>query len=182
MPEGHTGDFMRLQLVFADNGQGPGVGGVMGPIIPVVKIIVGEDHGTVIPAQRAPADIIIVVIPVDPTGPPVISGNPVPAHSHSPMPSPIVASHPTPGLISDPVPAAVVVPDPPSVIVGPPILIINDRNPDISVRPFINPVAVIGELGFIVLKLRRQIAFRDILILQRIAVLVPVVKIILIIR
>jgi hypothetical protein len=182
MPQGHVGNFGRLELVFADNSQSPGFGGVMGPIIAIVKIVVDDNNRMVVPAKRAPADIIIAMIPVDPARSPMIGGNPVPAQSQPPVPSSVVVSAPTPGLIGNPVPATAGVPDPPSIVIRPPIRIIDRGNPDISIRPFIGPVAIRGELVFVVLKLGGQIALRDILILERIPVFIPVVKVIAIIR
>jgi len=91
-------------------------------------------------------------------------------------------SAPTPGLVRNPVPAAAGIPEPPAIIIGPPIRIIDRGDPNISVRPFIDPIAVGSELVFVVLELGGQITFRDILIFEGIPALVPIVKIIPIIR
>jgi len=73
------GDPGRLELAFADNSPGPGIGRIMTPMIAVVKIIVMDDDGTVVPAERTPADMIISMIPLDPGRSPMIGGDPVPA-------------------------------------------------------------------------------------------------------
>ncbi len=73
------GDPGRLELAFADNSPGPGIRRIMIPMIAVVKIIVMDDDGTVVPAERAPADMIISMIPVNPSRSPMIGGDPVPA-------------------------------------------------------------------------------------------------------
>jgi hypothetical protein len=150
----------------------------MGPIIAVVKIVIDDNNRMVVPAERAPAEIIISMIPVDPSRAPMIGWNPVPAQSQPPMPSSVMVSAPAPRLIRNPVPAAAGVPGPPSIIIRPPIRIIDRGDPDISIRPFIDPIAVGGEFIFVVLELGRQIAFRNILILERIPVFIPVVKVI----
>jgi hypothetical protein len=178
MIQGHPGDSRSLELASADNSQSPGSSWVMSPIVAVVKIIVDNDHRPVVPAERAPADIIIAIVPVHPSRSPMIGGNPVPAQSHSPVPAAVVVSAPAPGLIRKPGPAARRIPQPSSIIIGPPILIIHAGDPDVAVRPFIGPIAVGGELIFIIGQLRGQVAFGDILILQRIPVFVPIVKII----
>jgi hypothetical protein len=177
-----AGDPGRLELAFMDNGPGPGIGGIMGPMVAVIKIVIDDDDGTVVPAERTPADIIISIIPMDPGRSPMIGGDPVPAQSQPPVPSPVMISAPTPRLVRDPVPAAAGVPDPSAIIIRPPIRIMDRGDPNISIRPFIDPIAVGGELVFVVLELGRQITFRDILILERIPVLIPIVKIIPIIR
>jgi hypothetical protein len=181
MIQGHAGDSRSLELASADNSQSPGSGWVMSPIVAVVKIIVDNNHGPVVPAEGAPADIIIAIVPMNPGRSPMIGGDPVPAQSHSPVPAPVVVSTPAPGLIRNPAPAARRIPQPSSVIIGPPILVIHAGDPDVAVRPFIGPIAVGGELIFIVGQLRGQVALGDILILQRIPVFIPVVKIIAIV-
>jgi hypothetical protein len=74
-----VGDPVRLELAFVDNGQGPGIGRIMTPMIAVVKIVVPDDDGMVVPAERTPADMIISMIPMNPGRPPMIGGDPVPA-------------------------------------------------------------------------------------------------------
>jgi hypothetical protein len=181
MIQGHAGDSRSLELAPVDNGQSPGSGGVMGPIVAVVKIVVDDDNRAVVPAERAPTDVIIAIVPVNPGRSPMIGGDPVPAQSHPPVPAAVVVSTPAPGLIRNPAPAAGRIPEPSSVIIGPPILVIHVGDPDVAVRPLIGPIAVGGELVFIIGKLRGQVALGDILILQRIPVFIPVVKIIAIV-
>lgn len=62
-----------------DNGPGPGIARIMIPVIAVIKIVVYDDDGTVVPTERAPTDMIISMVPVDPGRSPVIRGDPVPA-------------------------------------------------------------------------------------------------------
>jgi hypothetical protein len=85
---------------------------------------------------------------------------------------------PAPGLIRNPVPAATRIPEPAAVMIRPPIIVIDVRHPDISERPLISPVAVGSQLVFIVIELRRKIPFGDVLIVQRIPVFIPTIKVI----
>lgn len=158
MAQSHVGNSGRLELVLVDNSQSPGTGGVVGPIIAVVKIVVDDYNRAVIPAERAPADVIISMIPVDPSRSPMIGGDPVPAQSQPPMPSAVMVNTPAPGLIRNPGPADDRIPEPSSVIIGPPIRIIRGGHPDVPVRPFVDPIPIGGELIFVVIELGGQIA------------------------
>jgi len=51
---------------------------------------------------------------------------------------------PSPRVIRHPIPTNNRIPDPSSVKIGPPFGMINIRNPDMPIRPFINPTAIIG--------------------------------------
>jgi hypothetical protein len=179
MSQSHIRDSGSLELVLVDNSQSPRTSGVIGSMIPVIKIVVDDNNRVVVPAKRAPADIIISPIPVDPSRSPMIGGDPVPAQSQPPMPPAVMINTPAPGLIRNPGPADDGIPDPSSVIIGPPIrIIIHGGHPNVPVRPLVGPVAIGGELIFVVLELGGQIALRDILILQRIPAFIPIVKII----
>ena len=171
-------DVRVLELVPVHDSQRPGPARIMGAVVMVIEVVVEDDHGPVIPAQRTPADIIIPRVPVDPGGSPVGLRNPVPAQAQSPVPAAVVVSAPAPGLIGNPVPAAVRVPEPPAVMVQPPVIVIDAGNPDISERPLVSPGAVGSQLVFVVVELRRKVALRQILIVERVPVIVPAVKVI----
>jgi hypothetical protein len=64
---------------------------------------------------------------------------------------------PAPGLIRNPCPADDRIPDPAAVVIRTPIVIGNGRHPHISVGAFIDPAAVIRELVFVVVIIRRKI-------------------------
>ena len=162
--------------------QRPGPAGIIRAVVTVIEVVVEDDHGPVVPAQRTPADIIISRVPVDPRGSPVGLRNPVPAQAQSPVPAAVMISAPAPGLIGNPVPAAIRIPEPAPVMVRPPVIVIDMGNPDISERPLVGPVAVGSQLVFVVVELRRKVPFRHILIVQRVPVIVPAVEVIAAVR
>jgi hypothetical protein len=65
-------------------------------MITAVKMIVDDDHRIAVKTQRAPADIIISPMPVNPGRPPMDGGNPIPAESKPPVPSSVMIDTPTP--------------------------------------------------------------------------------------
>lgn len=94
------------------------------------------------------------------------------------MPAAVVVGTPTPRLIRNPGPAAKWIPEPAAIIVGAPILNIELRYPDVSVRPFVDPAAVVGELILVVFEFRGKIALRNVLTVEGIAVAVPAIEIV----
>jgi hypothetical protein len=67
-------------------------------------------------------------------------------------------------------------------MVRPPVIVIDVGNPDIPERPLIGPVSVGRQLVFVIVELGRKVLFGDILVVQRIPVLVPAVKVIAAVR
>lgn len=165
-----------------DDSQGPRSSGIIRPMVAIIKIIVDDDDRAVVPAERTPADIIVAPIPVNPSRTPMTVGNPIPPQPQTPMPAAVMIDTPAPGLGRNPGPAAERIPDPAAIIIGPPIGVIDSRNPDIAVWPFVNPGAVGSEFILIVLELGGQIALGHVLAVERIALAIPVVKIITAIR
>jgi len=154
------------------------MGWVIVVVVAVIKIIVDDDHRPVVPAQRTPTDIIITPVPVDPGGPPMPSGNPVPTEAQSPMPPSVMVYTPAPGFVGYPGPATNGIPNPAAIVVRPPVGINDIGHPDIPVWSFINPIATRFELGLVDIELVRQVTPRSVLPEQRIPILVPVVKIV----
>jgi hypothetical protein len=56
---------------------------------------------------------------------------------------------PPPRIIGDPVPTDKGIPDPSSVIVRSPRIMINTGNPDMSIRPFVNPSSIRIQFFFV---------------------------------
>jgi len=172
-----------LELIPVNDRKGMGAAGVMSAVISIVEVIVDEDTGVVIPAERAPAAVILTPIPMHPGRAPGIMGDPVPAQAEPPAPAAVMINRPAPGLIRNPGPAALRIPIPVAVVIGPPIVIgIDVGNPDIAVGSLIGPRAVVSQFALVVIELRRQIALGNVLGLDGIPVFVPVVEIVLSIR
>ena len=74
-----------------------------------------------------------------------------------------MVSRPAPRLIREPGPAAHAQIDPAAVIIRLPIRAHSRRNPDIAVRSEVAPLAVLVELGFIVLEVPGQVFFAVVL-------------------
>jgi len=53
------------------------------------------------------------------------------------------------------------------------------RYPDIAIGPFVGPIAVVRQLALVVFELRGQIALGDVLTLEGIPVLVPIIEFVL---
>jgi hypothetical protein len=86
---------------------------------------------------------------------------------------------PAPRLRGDPGPAAKGIPIPVAVVIGPPIGIrMNVGHPDIAIGPLVGPIAVVRQLALVVIELGGQIALGDVLALDAVPVLVPIVEII----
>jgi hypothetical protein len=66
---------------------------------------------------------------------------------------------PTPTCIGDPGPTADWIPQPSSIVIRPPGLVVNTRNPDITIRGLISPTTIGGKLGFIFIEFRGEIRF-----------------------
>ena len=167
-----------LKLVSVDDRQGTRSARVTEAVIAVIKIVVDDDHRTVVPAQRSPAAIVMSPVPMHPGGPPGPVGNPVPAQAQPPVPAAVVICAPAPRLIRDPGPAAKGIPEPAAIIIGTPIIYIDAGDPDVSVGPFVDPAAVIGELVFVVFEVRGKIALRNVLAVEGVAVAVPAIEIV----
>jgi hypothetical protein len=147
-------------------------------VIAVIEVVVDDDHRIVIPAQGSPAAIIMTPVPMHPGGTPGMMGDPVPAETQPPVPAAIVVGAPAPRLIGNPGPAASRIPEPAAVVVGAPIIDIDAGNPDITVGLLIDPAPVLGELVFVILKLRGEIALGNILAVKSVPVGVPEVEVI----
>jgi hypothetical protein len=171
-------DVTVLELVSVHHRQGVGTARVAAAVVAVIEIVVDDDHRVVVPAQRSPAAIVMTPVPMHPGGTPGIVGDPVPAETQPPVPAAVVVGAPAPRLVGDPGPAANRIPDPAAVVIGSPIIHIDAGNPDITIRPFIGPAAVLGKLVFIVIKLRGKIALGNILAVEGVPVGVPVIEII----
>jgi hypothetical protein len=125
--------------------------------MPVVEIVVDDDDGPVVPAERAPADITLVVPPVDPGGAPVMMGDPVPAEADPPMPPSVVVDGPAPRFERDPIPADHGIPDPSAVKVGPPVGVDRVRGPNVSVRSLVDPGAAPVEFLLVIVEIGRKV-------------------------
>jgi hypothetical protein len=128
-----------LKLISAHDGQGAVASRGIESRITVIKMVVDDDDRTIVPAERAPADIVISIIPMHPGRAPGAVGNPVPAQTEPPLPASVVIYAPAPGLIRNPGPTADRIPGPPPLIVGPPIGVGNSWNPNVSEWPLIRP-------------------------------------------
>ncbi len=133
------------------------MGGIMAPMIPSVKVIVHDHNRTAVVTQRTPADIIRVPVPVDPGRAPDSGGNPVPAEIPSPVPPSVMADTPSPGIVRHPGPSDKRIPGPPSVMIRTPNMMDHIRNPNISVRPLVNPTAIICQFFLVFIQFRRKI-------------------------
>lgn len=148
-------------------------------MVAIVKVIVDENAGVVIPAERTPAAVVIAPVPIYPGRTPGLMRNPVPAQAEPPTPAAVMVNGPTPRFRGDPGPTAERIPIPVTVVVRPPIRIgMNVRHPDIAIGPLIGPIAVVCQLVFIIIKLGWQIPLGDIAALDAIPVFVPVIKIV----
>jgi len=147
-----------LKLISADNSHGPVVDREVRIMIPVIKVVVHYDYRPVVPAKRAPTDIVIMPPPVDPCRPPVMMRNPVPAESEPPVPAAVMINGPSPGLRRNPGPSDHRVPDPAAVKVWPPVERTHIRHPYVTIRILVNPTAVVLQFFLIFIKGRRQVA------------------------
>jgi hypothetical protein len=141
-----------------DHGQGAGVDRIIRIAVAVVEMVTDEDAGAVIVAEGAPAYIVTVPIPVDPSRAPMGPRDPIPAHVHPPMPSAVMGGAPAPRFRGDPGPADDGIPRPSAEIVGPPIDLTDIRDPDIPVGLFIDPAAVIAQFFLVFGDVGRQVS------------------------
>jgi len=146
-----------LKLIPADHRQSPRMGGVITVPVAVIKPVVHDDHGMVGVAEWTPAHIIVIPVPVNPGRAPVDPGNPVPTEVEPPVPTSVVRGAPSPGFRRDPGPSEDRIPDPPSVIIRPPVLLNGPGNPDIAVRPLVDPAAGVVQFLLIFRDVRGQI-------------------------
>lgn len=156
--QGNTRNVTVLELVLVDNRQGTGPARVVGAVIAIIEVVVDEDHRAIVPAQGGPTVIIMTPVPMHPGGTPGMMGDPVPAEAQPPVPAAVMGGTPAPGFVGNPGPTAERIPGPAAVVVGAPIIYINIGNPDIAVRPLVNPTAVISEFVFVILEVRGEIA------------------------
>jgi hypothetical protein len=148
-------------------------------MISIVEVIVDENAGIVVPAERAPTAVVMAPIPMHPGRAPGMMGNPVPAKAEPPTPAAVVVNGPAPRLGGDPGPAAQRIPVPVPIVIRSPIHIgVDIGHPDMAVRPLVGPITVVGQLAFIVVELGGQISFGDVAGLDGVPVFVPNVKII----
>jgi len=133
------------------------MGWIMATIMPPIKVIVHDHNRMSVITQRTPPDIMGAPAPVNPGWPPNSGRDPVPTEIPSPVPSSVMCDTPSPGIVRHPGPSDKRIPAPSSVVIRPPIMIDNIRNPDISVRPLVNPTAVISQLVLVLIQLRRKI-------------------------
>ena len=156
-------------MILVNDRQCPGMSGVVRTVAPPVEVVVHNHDRIVVVAQWAPAVVMVSPIPMDPSGPPVGCGDPVPTKVNSPVPSSVVGHTPSPRIIRNPIPSDDRIPDPPAVVVRPPGIMMDSGDPDITIRPFINPVSVISQLCFILIQLRGKISSPDAPVLESIA-------------
>jgi hypothetical protein len=128
------------------------VGRIISVRVAPIKGVVDDDNRPVVIAQRTPSDIVISRIPMYPGWAPVSGGYPIPAQSHSPVPASVMGNTPSPGFIRNPSPSTDRIPHPPSIIIRSPGVMIDIRNPDITIGTFVNPLAVIVQLCLIIIK------------------------------
>jgi hypothetical protein len=150
-------DLAGLELIAADDGHGPVMRRVIAVVSAIIEVVVDEKDGPVIPAERAPADVIVVPPPVDPGRAPVIVGDPIPAQAEAPVPSPVVVDRPSPGLGGHPGPAHDGIPDPAAIEIGPPVAVRDIGHPDVAIATLVDPSAVLVELLLVLLDLGREI-------------------------
>jgi hypothetical protein len=151
-------DIRRLEMVAADDRHGPVMGGEIAVVVAVVKAVVDKQSGAVVPSQGAPADVVAIPPPVHPGRTPVAPGDPVPAEAETPVPAAVMVDRPAPRLGRDPGPADDGVPGPTAVVIGPPIIIRRDvGDPDVAIRPFVDPLAVLVKLLFVIAHVGREV-------------------------
>lgn len=130
-----------------DHGHGPRSVRIKPIGISVIECPAEEDTRIIVIAQRCPAEIGGVPIPMNPsrTPSPMVVRDPVPAEVGSPTPPAEVHRAPSPGLIRNPRPADNRIPQPAAVVIGAPIVVVDRRNPDVAVGRFFDPSSVIGQ-------------------------------------
>jgi hypothetical protein len=83
-------DIAILELVSVDDRQGMGVTGVIVSVVAIIEVIVPDNTGVVVPAERAPAAVVIAPVPVHPGRTPVILGDPIPTQAEPPAPAAVM--------------------------------------------------------------------------------------------
>jgi len=152
---------------------------IMRVVITIIINVVHHHYWTAVVVQRTPTDIIVSPVPVHPAGSPKPGRNPIPTKTPSPVPSTVMVHRPSPGVIRNPIPTNNRIPDPSSVIIGSPFVMIDLRNPNIAVGPFIDPSSMKSQFCFIFRELCRKISFRNPPIDKRISVFTPLVETVL---
>ena len=134
-PERRVGNPPVLELIAVDHSHGPGPVRVIPIRIPVVESPAEEDAWIIVVAQRGPADIRSVPIPMDPGRPPAPGRvrDPIPAEMGSPTPPAEMHRAPAPGLVRYPCPADDRIPLPPAVVIRAPIVVVDRRDPDMAI-------------------------------------------------
>src|SRR5437773_1689398 len=90
--------------------------------------------------KRGPTDVAAAGPPRDPSGPPLVAGDPDPLVGRVPVPPAVVEDGPTEVLVGEPKPAVVIGPDPTPVGVGAPA-VMDTGSPGPAV-PDLDPVAI----------------------------------------
>jgi len=86
---------------------------------------------------------------------------------------------PSPGFIRNPCPANNRIPGPSSIEIGSPVIDMDLGDPDIAIRSFINPIAIIGQFSFIFIELRGKVTSSVRFGQERVSGLIPAGKIII---
>ncbi len=180
--KGDPGNGPVLQLVPADDGHRPGVIPVAVPsaVMPSVEMVVNDDDRVIPIAEGAPADVIVMIVPVNPSRPPrpAMHRNPIPTQAVAPAPPAVMRGAPAPGLGGHPRPADDRIPGPAAVIIRPPAGVVNRRHPNIPVVGLVAPPAVVRQLIIIVGISRGQISPAQAPGVQCVARFVPRLKIV----
>jgi hypothetical protein len=85
-------DIAVPELVSVDHREGVGVTGVVVSVVAIIEVIVPDDTRVVVPAERAPAAVVIAPVPVHPGRPPSIMGDPIPAKAEPPAPASVMVN------------------------------------------------------------------------------------------
>ena len=149
-------------------------------VMPSVEMVVDDDDRVIPIAEGAPADVIVMIVPVNPSRPPrpAMHRNPIPTQAVAPAPPAVMRGAPAPGLGGHPRPADDRIPGPAAVIIRPPAGVVNRRHPNIAVVGLVAPPAVVRQLIVIVGIIRGQISPAQAPGVQCIARFVPRLKIV----
>jgi len=104
--QGDPGDLAVLELVLVDDRHRVRSTRIVTSVVAIVKVIVDENAGVVIPAERTPAAVVIAPVPIYPGRTPGLMRNPVPAQAEPPTPAAVMVNGPTPRFRGDPGPTA----------------------------------------------------------------------------
>lgn len=79
MAQGDVRNMTVLKLALVDDRHRVRPAGIMASMVAVVEVIVIEDTRVVVPAEGAPAAVVIAPVPMHPGRTPGMMGNPIPA-------------------------------------------------------------------------------------------------------